>query len=271
MTNDNAYIKKLVVSNPLLEPVIRSAIQFLRFPSGSCGVDAGCGIGLQAMLLAEAVGPDGRVTGIDTSSEFLDHAETIVKRAGLSGRISFQQGDARRIPFDDDSFDWAWSSCCVGYAAAIEPLPAVRELARVVRPGGIVTLLAWTSEQLLPGHPLLEARLRATSAGIAPFAKGMPPERHFLRALGWFREAALQDSYAQTFAGGASAPLGDEMRDALEALFEMRWPGAESELAEEDRAEYRRLCLPESPDFILNHPDYCAFFTCSMFYGEVAR
>ena len=65
--------------------------------------------------------------------------------------------------------------------------------------------------------------------------------------------------------------MSEDLRRALVALFEMRWPGVESELSPEDRAEYRRLCLPESPDFILNHPDYYAFYTCSMFYGEVAR
>jgi hypothetical protein len=55
------------------------------------------------------------------------------------------------------------------------------------------------------------------------------------------------------------------------ALFDMRWPSVESELTEEDRAEYQRLCLPESPEFILNHPDYFAFFTCTMFWGKVAK
>ena len=43
----------------------------------------------------------------------------------------------------------------------------VKELARVVKPGGSVALLAWSSEKLLPGHPLLEGHLNATSAGIA--------------------------------------------------------------------------------------------------------
>jgi demethylmenaquinone methyltransferase/2-methoxy-6-polyprenyl-1,4-benzoquinol methylase len=60
------------------------------------------------------------------------------------------------------------------------------------------------------------------------------------------------------------------MRRALVALFDMRWPGVESELSPDDRAEYRRLCLPQSPDFIVDHPDYYAFYTCSMFYGDVA-
>ena len=152
-----------------------------------------------------------------------------------------------------------------------EPLPLLRELARVVKPGGTVAILAWSSQQLLPGYPLLEARLDATSSGIAPFVRGKRPELHFLRALGWFRELGLEELKAETFAGSAHAPLSDDLRCALIALFQMRWPGVESELSQEDWAEYQRLCQPESPYFILNLPDYYAFFTYSMFHGKVAK
>ena len=271
MTDTDAYIQRLAVSNPLVEPTVRSAIQALQLPSGSRGLDAGCGIGLQALWLAEAVGPNGHVTGLDISPEFLLHAEEIVKKSGFSEQISFQEGDVSKLPFDDDTFDWAWSSSCAGYSASLEPLPVVKELTRVVKPGGSVAIFVWSSENLLPGHPLLEARLNATSSGIAPFIKGKRSELHFLRALGWFRDAGLEETTARTFAGDAYAPLTDDLRCALIALFEMRWQGVESELTQEDWAEYQRLCLPESPEFILNHPDYYAFFTCSMFHGRVTK
>jgi demethylmenaquinone methyltransferase/2-methoxy-6-polyprenyl-1,4-benzoquinol methylase len=276
MTETDAYIQRLAISNPLIEPTVSSAIQALQLPSGTRGLDAGCGIGLQALLLAQAVGSHGHVTGLDISPEFLHHAEEIAKKSGLSDQISFREGDVRQLPFDDHAFDWAWSSSCVGYAP-LEPLPLVKELARVVKPGGKVAIFAWSSENLLPGYPLLEARLKATSAGIAPFVKGKRPELHFLRALGWFRDAGLEELTARTFAGDAYAPLSDDLRRALIALFEMRWPRVESELTQEDadskhpRAEYQRLCLPESPEFILDHPDYYAFFTCSMFCGKVSE
>jgi demethylmenaquinone methyltransferase/2-methoxy-6-polyprenyl-1,4-benzoquinol methylase len=104
---------------------------------------------------------------------------------------------------------------------------------------------------------------------LAPFAAGREPESHFLRALGWFRAAGLEDCSAHTFAGDAQAPLVPELRGALAALFEMRWPGEESELVTEDRSLFRRLCLPGSPDFVLDHPDYYAFFTYTMFHGRV--
>jgi demethylmenaquinone methyltransferase/2-methoxy-6-polyprenyl-1,4-benzoquinol methylase len=172
------------------------------------------------------------------------------------------------MPFDDNTFDWAWSMDCIGYAP-LEPVPILRELARVVRPGGVVAIAAWSSEKLLPGYPLLEAHLNATTAGIAPFTKGKEPEKHFSRALGWFRSVNLENPTAQTFVATVFAPLASDIRKALVALFQMRWPGVKSELSEKDWDTYRQLCLPDSPDFILDHPDYYAFFTYSLFYGTV--
>jgi ubiquinone/menaquinone biosynthesis C-methylase UbiE len=270
MPDTDTYMQRLSVSNPLIEPVLRSVIRALQLPAGSRGLDAGCGIGLQALLLAEAVGPAGHITGLDLSPEFLVRAGEIVKEAGLAERISFREGNVNKLPFDNDTFDWAWSASCVGYHP-MDHLPPLKELVRVVKPGGIVAILAWSSQQILPGHPLLEARLDMTSAGIAPFVRGMRPERHFLRALGWFRNLGLEEPTAHTFVGDVHAPLSADIRSALTALFQMRWGGAQSEVSPEDWAEYQRLCQPESPDFILNLPDYYALFTYSLFVGKVAK
>jgi demethylmenaquinone methyltransferase/2-methoxy-6-polyprenyl-1,4-benzoquinol methylase len=189
MTDTDIYMHWLAITNPLMEPVVRAAIQALQLPLGSRGLDAGCGIGLQAALLAKAAGPAGHVIGLDRSPEFLLYAATTAHKLGLSEQIAFRAGDVRQFPFNDNAFDWAWSSNCVGYAP-LEPLPLVMELARVVRPGGSVAILAWSSETFLPGYPALEARLDATSAGIAPFVEGKKPELHFMRALGWFPRQA---------------------------------------------------------------------------------
>jgi demethylmenaquinone methyltransferase/2-methoxy-6-polyprenyl-1,4-benzoquinol methylase len=141
MTDTNTYMQKLAVTNPLQEPVMRRVVRALNLPPGSRGLDVGCGVGLQAVLLAEAVGAAGHVTGIDLSHEFLDCARSIAEKAGISEQVSFQEGDMNNLPFDDDAFDWVWSANCVGYAPG-EPLPVLKELARVVKPGGSVIILA---------------------------------------------------------------------------------------------------------------------------------
>lgn len=131
-------------------------------------------------------------------------------------------------------------------------------------------ILAWSSERLLPGYPLLEAKLSTTIPGIAPFVSHMDPSRHFPRTLGMLRKLGLANTQARVFSGCAHAPLRNDLYIALRELIEMRWSGAEKELSDVDRAEFERLCKPGSADFILDHPDYYAFFTYSMFSGTVS-
>ncbi len=268
MGEEKDDLRLLSVADPLRAPVLRRAVQALHLPSGTRGLDVGCGIGLQAVLLAEAVGPTGHVTGLDASPSCLAEATMLAAEAGLTAHVSFRQGDWTTLPFDDETFDWLWSADAVGYAPG-NRAAETNELARVVKPGGLVAILFWSSQTLLPGYPSLEARLDATLPGIAPFREGMPPESHPLRALGWFRAAGLEAVRVETLAHTLHAPLDPALRVALLALLEMRWPGAETELGADDRATYRRLCTATSPDLILDRPDYCAFFTYTLFCGRV--
>jgi demethylmenaquinone methyltransferase/2-methoxy-6-polyprenyl-1,4-benzoquinol methylase len=269
MTESNSYITLALKANPIREPMLREAIQALKLPQGSTGLDAGCGIGLQALLLAEAVGPTGHITGLDTSREFLQYAQNIVESSPLSGRITYKEGDVNRLPFDDKTFDWVWSVDCVGYPTEENPLSKLKELARVAKPGGSVAILGWSSQMLLPGHPILEARLNATCSSYLPYIREKKPKSNFLNALGWFRDLGLEDPKSQTFVNEIYAPLSDEMCTALISFFEMLWGEPQPEVSEEDWAEYQRLCQPDSPDFILDRPDYYAFYTYSMFYGRI--
>ncbi|MCL4560933.1 MAG: class I SAM-dependent methyltransferase, partial [Chloroflexi bacterium] len=211
----------------------------------------------------------GHVTGLDILPELLGYGEKLAEKAGLSERITFQEGDIfAHLPFAEKTFDWAWSMDCIGYPAG-DLAPVLQELMRVVKPGGSIFLLAWTSQQILPGYPLLEARLNATCSSYLPFLKGKSPDQHFLRGLRRFEEAGLIEARARTFAGEAQAPLGEGERRSLASLFEMLWGQPQPEVSPEDRQEYRRLCTPGSADFILDQPGYYAFFTYTMFQGKI--
>ncbi len=262
------YLKQLMLTWKLREPALQAAVEAFGPDPGSRGLDVGCGSGLLCMELARAVGAQGHVTGVDISVDHLEQGQTLVADAGLDQRVSLREASADELPFADDELDWAWSVDCVRYGGW-DPVPQLREMCRVVRPGGRVAILAWSSEKLLPGHPELEATLQATKAGISPFSSELPPERHLSRALGLLREGGLQELRARTFAGDVHAPLSATIRRALVLLFDMRWPGIADELSPERFAEFERLCRPGSPDFLPDHPDYYAFFTYSMFEGRV--
>jgi len=270
MSEDDIYIQRLLEGEPLREPVMRSAIQSLHLPLGSQGLDVGCGIGLPAMQLAQTVGAAGHVTGVDILPELLRYGEELVRKAGLSERITFREGDMNQLPFADASFDWTWSADCVGYPAG-GLTHVLEELIRVVKPGGSVILLAWSSQQLLPGYPFLEARLNATCSGYLPLLKEISPQQHFPHALGWLKEAGLDQLKGQTFIGDVQAPLNPGERIALLSLFEMLWGQRLPECSPEDWNEFQRLCSPGSTDFILDIPDYYAFFTYTLFRGRVLQ
>lgn len=263
------HFEKQELSIPLRDPAIREAIRMLDLPEGGQGLDAGCGIGSLTLLLAEAVGRGGHVTGLDLFADFVIHAKAEAKEAGLSDRVTFRQGNVNELPFDDGSFDWAWSVDCVGQISIGQPLDGLRELVRVVRPGGRVALLGYSSQMLLPGHPGLEARLNATASATTALADGKDPKAQFSRALGWFQEAGLEEPTARTVVSTVHAPLEDGVRRALISLFGMLWGEMQSTMDDADRADYLRLTEPDSADFILDAPDYYAYFTYSMFEGRV--
>src|SRR5512139_351662 len=232
MNSTDLYIQRLLESNPLRAPLLRAIIQSLQLPYGSRGLDAGCGIGLQCQLLLEAVSTDGHIVGLDILPELLAYGTQMIEQAGLAGPIIFRQGDVSQLPFEEDSFDWAWSADCIGYPAG-ELKPLLDELIRVVKPGGSIFILGWSSQQFLPGHPMLEARLNGTCSGYLPYLKDKRPEQNFMRALEPFRTSGLEKIKAQTFVADVCAPLHAEDRLALTSHLEMLWGMPQPEVSPE--------------------------------------
>ena len=264
------YSERLRLAHRVTESAIRHAIRALAIPAGSVGLDAGCGIGEHTLWLAEAVGPEGKVTGLDISPSNLAVARELSDHSPVSGRVDFTKGDILHLPFEDDSFDWAWCAdtlCPV--AVAVDPVVGIRELARVVRPSGTVGILYWSSQNLLPGYPKLEACLNSAFVATTPYLASVPPHLHFLRALGWLRAASIERPVARTFVAEVQAPLNPELREAIAFCFSMFWGNLETHVSNDNWDAFQRLCDPDSDDFILNNPDYYGFLTYTLFYGKV--
>ena len=139
----------------------------------------------------------------------------------------------------------------------------------MVRPDGTVAVMFWSSQQLLPGHPDLEARLNRTQAGLAPALMEWPATRHPLRAFGWMQTAGLKERKAATFVAEIRSPLDETGKEALAAIIQMRWGRPMSELTDTEWAEFERLLDRRGPDSIVDAEDYYGFFTYSLFWGKV--
>jgi demethylmenaquinone methyltransferase/2-methoxy-6-polyprenyl-1,4-benzoquinol methylase len=206
---------------------------------------------------------------VDINPDFLQRAADLAREEGLEGQIDFKPGSITGLPFPDGSFDWVWSADCAGYPHG-ELTAILQEFKRVLKPGGRVYILAWSSQQIMPGHPLLEARLNADCSSYKPHLAGKDPEGHFQRALRWFEETGLEDARGRTFVSDMQAPLTPDLRRALVSLIDMLWDSESLVgLTPAERDDFHRLCRADSPDCILDSPGYYAFFTYTLFQGRV--
>jgi ubiquinone/menaquinone biosynthesis C-methylase UbiE len=115
--------------NPLIaleEPVV---LELIGDVAALDVLDAACGTGRYALLLAEA---NARVSGLDGSEEMLAHAHRKAADRGLT--LDLRNGDLHALPFEDESFDLALSALALCHVPDLSPVMA--EFARVLRPGG---------------------------------------------------------------------------------------------------------------------------------------
>jgi len=111
-----------------------------RLAPGEQVLDVACGTGLIALKAADAVGPRGRVVGIDLSGRMADAARRRADERGVSN-TEFARMDAEKLELPDASFDVVL--CALGLMYVPDPERALREMRRVLRPGGRIVVAVW--------------------------------------------------------------------------------------------------------------------------------
>jgi ubiquinone/menaquinone biosynthesis C-methylase UbiE len=126
---------------------------------GDRTLDVGIGTGILAELGATRA---SEWVGLDYSESMLRRAERKIGRLGLE-RVSLRQGDARHLPYEDGSFDAVVSSFMLPHMAVPEKPEVLREMARVLRPGGRLGLYLAQGEEapLFSTHEQLQRWLPA--------------------------------------------------------------------------------------------------------------
>ena len=97
-------------------------------------LDVGCGTGTLTLVLAGRAGPQGAVTGVDAAPEMIAAAHA--KAGAKEGAPTFQVAPAQDLPFADGSFDAVSTSLLIHHLPEADRVGAIREMLRVLRPGG---------------------------------------------------------------------------------------------------------------------------------------
>ncbi|MER5958870.1 methyltransferase domain-containing protein [Streptomyces longhuiensis] len=149
-------------------PRFEAAVAELGLRAGDRVLDAGCGTGRALPALRDAVGPSGAVLGVDLTPAMLEAAV----RAGRDRAGSLMLADVTRLPVRSGSLDAVFGSGLVAHLP--QPQENLRELARVVRPGGLLALFhpigraalaARQGRELTPDDLRAEPNLRSLLAG----------------------------------------------------------------------------------------------------------
>ncbi|HPH96248.1 MAG TPA: methyltransferase domain-containing protein [Anaerolineaceae bacterium] len=143
-------------------------------------VDIGSGAGMDAFLAARAVGPQGKVIGVDPTPAMLERARAAAQKHGFS-QVSFREGRAEALPLEDACVDVITSNCVINLTE--DKGRAFREAARVLKPGGKLVL-----SDMVTDRPLSMAT-RQNAAGWADCLNGALSEGEYLDLI---RQAGLQ-------------------------------------------------------------------------------
>ncbi|MGZ4539682.1 MAG: class I SAM-dependent methyltransferase [Blastococcus sp.] len=174
-----------------LLPLLRPGLELL---------DVGCGPGTITVDLAARVAP-GRVVGLDLSDEPLAEARGLAERAGVAA--TFEVGDVYALADADDSFDVVHAHQVLQHLT--DPVAALREMARVCRPGGVIAVrdVDYGAVTWFPADPGLDSWLDLYYR-VARHNSGEPDAGRML--LAWAHEAGLRGVLASTSSWCFSTP-----------------------------------------------------------------
>lgn len=199
----------------------RKTVKIVGAKQGMNMVDICCGTGKMTLELAAAVGPSGKVTGIDFSEEMLNIARRSISQASFNDHIRLLQGDAMDLPFNENCFDGA----TVGWG--LRNLPDLRkgisEMIRVIKPGSMVVSL----DMGKPSLPVFKQLYWLYFEKIVPFLGkiqgGKQKEYNYLyhsacefetqsQLAGIFEECGLTNCGYSDLAGGVVAIVYGQKR-----------------------------------------------------------
>jgi SAM-dependent methyltransferase len=189
---------------------------------GETVMDLGSGAGFDCFLAARAVGPSGRVIGVDMTPEMIEKARENARKANY-GNVEFRLGEIENLPAADNSVDAVISNCVINLSTAKERVFA--EAYRVLKPGGRVMISDLVLSKDLP------VAVAVSLAAYAGCIAGAVRKDDYLRLMenAGFRDVRFvqearytfpideSDPYARSIAGNFNIPI-ETLREAAGAI-----------------------------------------------------
>jgi ubiquinone/menaquinone biosynthesis C-methylase UbiE len=133
----------------MFAPITQALIEDTKITSGQFVLDVATGPGEPALSIAGLLGPEGKALGVDPVPEMVEAARREANRRG-SQNASFEVAFADKLPFPANTFDAVVSRFGVMFFPS--PVDSVREMLRVLKPGGRISLAVWHFAERNPFH-----------------------------------------------------------------------------------------------------------------------
>jgi ubiquinone/menaquinone biosynthesis C-methylase UbiE len=210
-------------------PITQALVEDAKITSGQFVLDVATGPGEPALSIAGLVGPEGKVLGVDPVPEMVEAARREANRRGFQN-ISFEVASANSLPFPANTFDAVVSRFGVMFFPS--PVDSVREMLRVLKPGGKISMAVWHFAERNPFHYVL-------SQVVERYVDSPPPAPDSLEP---FRFAAPGKLLAILSNAGAIASSERLLRFAIRAPLSVEdfWT-LRSEMSDKLRAKLAKL------------------------------
>ena len=265
------YPMTLELMNRFQEPEVLAAIADLQLPEGSHGLDVGCGVGLYAQWLADAIGPDGHILAIDHNPERVQDTVQRLQRTSVADRITVQEGNGTDLTLPDKHVDWVWCADVLHHID--DAVGTLREFQRVLRPGGCIVIKE--SQVLpslfLPGYLDLERELQRAEIQFQHAEAGPRSfQERRQRTCQTMCEAGLSHVTVRTSVVQRQVPLDPVAQQYIQqVIFDRNWaPRLRPLLSDADWERRSALCEPDSPESILARSDYYCMYSFTFFIAR---
>jgi len=209
-----------------LKPAQDLLLEMIKPASGERVLDTACGTGLVSFRVKKSVGEDGFVLGTDISEKMVEISTALAKEKKINN-IQFARMDAEELQSPDNSFDAA--ICALGLMYFPDPLKALKEMRRVLKPGGRAAAAVWGQRDHCGWSEIFEIVDKRVASEVCPmfFNLGNPGQSQlYFKAAGYsnieskkisttLRYATGEEAIGAAFAGGPVALAYSKFNEAV--------------------------------------------------------